>query len=460
MQLLMHLNDEYEAIRGQILLLEPLPTVNKAYSMIQRVERQRRVTNTTGVSREVATCVNKFTDLGDLEPVNALMAKGKIKKDYRKPKMNKFCDHYQKPGHEKDQCFKLIGYPDWYDDFKGKKKPAGARLAANVANYTDGPNTPLADDLCSRGGSHKPPFDFAFIQVLAQEVAKLTKGGHSTTHDDRKDAGFVNFAGTIFTGFSSVCCLTQPGNCATWIVDTGASNHMSYDPALFDNLDVLPKPICITLPDGSVKQVTSGDNVTLDDNIVLKKVLYVTEFKFNLLSVTKVLADQKMCIHMYPTECIFQDLTTNQVMALAHENNGLFFFESTSRGSHSSLEASTSRRQNFRPIVSECFTAANKTSPRLTLEVLHARLGHTSMSKMRYISECKDVLSDIFFCETCILEKAHRLPFGRSTISTKNSFELVHKDLWGPYRVANLNGARYFVTIVDDYTSNTWTQLL
>ena len=47
MQFFMHLNDEYEAIRGQILLLDPLPTVNKAYSMIQRVERQRHVTNST-----------------------------------------------------------------------------------------------------------------------------------------------------------------------------------------------------------------------------------------------------------------------------------------------------------------------------------------------------------------------------------------------------------------------------
>ena len=46
MQFLKHLNDEYEAIRGQILLLDPLPTVNKAYSMIQRVKRQRHVTNT------------------------------------------------------------------------------------------------------------------------------------------------------------------------------------------------------------------------------------------------------------------------------------------------------------------------------------------------------------------------------------------------------------------------------
>ena len=163
MQFLMHLNDEYEVIRVQTLLLEPLPTVNKAYSMIQRVERQRYITNTTGVSTEVAACVNKLTDLGDLESMNALVAKGKTKKDFRKPKMSKFYDHCQKPGYERDQCFKLIGYPDWYDDLKGKRKPTGYRLAANVVNYTDGQDTPLGDDLCSRGGSNKPQFDSTFI---------------------------------------------------------------------------------------------------------------------------------------------------------------------------------------------------------------------------------------------------------------------------------------------------------
>jgi len=79
---------------------------------------------------------------------------------------------------------------------------------------------------------------------------------------------------------------------------------------------------------------------------------------------------------------------------------------------------------------------------------------------MKYISDCKDFSLNGFFCETSILAKAHRLPFERSTISTKNPFELVHMDLWGPYRTPNVNGARYFVTIVDDYTRNTWTQLL
>ena len=102
----------------------------------------------------------------------------------------------------------------------------------------------------------------------------------------------------------------------------------------------------------------------------------------------------------------------------------------------------------------------NKASTLPSLEVLHARLGHTSLSKMKYTSACKNVLPNSFSCDTCILAKAHRLPFERSTITTKAPFELVHMDLWGPYKVANLNGARFFVTLVDDFTRNTWTQLL
>jgi len=33
-------------------------------------------------------------------------------------------------------------------------------------------------------------------------------------------------------------------------------------------------------------------------------------------------------------------------------------------------------------------------------------------------------------------------------------------DLWGPYKIANVSGAYYFLTNVDDFTRCTWTQLL
>lgn len=39
-------------------------------------------------------------------------------------------------------------------------------------------------------------------------------------------------------------------------------------------------------------------------------------------------------------------------------------------------------------------------------------------------------------------------------------FELVHCDLWGPYRVQTTQGWKYFLTIVDDFSRATWTFLM
>lgn len=182
MQFLMHLNDEYETIKGQILLLDPLPIVNKTYSMIQRVKKQRHVTNNTGALREIEAYVNRvgFSSVGELEVVYDLIARNKSKKDWRRPKSNKYCDHCQGSGHEKEQCFKLVGYPKWYDGLKSKKQIVGLRLTTNVGSYSNDQDTPLDEDNCIRGGASTSQFDSSFIQALAQQVMKLTKGKQST----------------------------------------------------------------------------------------------------------------------------------------------------------------------------------------------------------------------------------------------------------------------------------------
>lgn len=36
----------------------------------------------------------------------------------------------------------------------------------------------------------------------------------------------------------------------------------------------------------------------------------------------------------------------------------------------------------------------------------------------------------------------------------------MHIDLWGPYRIHASNGARYFLTILDDHSRVTWTYLM
>jgi len=51
-QFLMGLNSGYDAVRGQILAMDPLPTVNRAYYIIQQIKKQKQVTGVMQGSQE------------------------------------------------------------------------------------------------------------------------------------------------------------------------------------------------------------------------------------------------------------------------------------------------------------------------------------------------------------------------------------------------------------------------
>ena len=109
----------------------------------------------------------------------------------------------------------------------------------------------------------------------------------------------------------------------------------------------------------------------------------------------------------------------------------------------------------------------NKTSTsdvqkhnKVGLDILHARLGHVSLSKMKYIDDCDCSGVTEYNCGVCFHAKQHKMPFPVSTSRAGSLFDLVHIDLWGPYKVKALNGASYFLTILDDYSRVTWTFLL
>ncbi|GJT20634.1 retrovirus-related pol polyprotein from transposon TNT 1-94 [Tanacetum coccineum] len=58
-------------------------------------------------------------------------------------------------------------------------------------------------------------------------------------------------------------------------------------------------------------------------------------------------------------------------------------------------------------------------------------------------------------------EKAKRSSFKSKTVpSSKGRLNLLHMDLCGPMRVASINGKKYILVIVDDYSRYTWTLFL
>ena len=65
-----------------------------------------------------------------------------------------------------------------------------------------------------------------------------------------------------------------------------------------------------------------------------------------------------------------------------------------------------------------------------------------------------------FDCTICPLTKQKRLHFPLSISSSSSCFDLVHADVWGPYSTISLNGSKYFLTLVDDYSRCTWVYLM
>ncbi|KAF7808328.1 Cysteine-rich RLK (RECEPTOR-like protein kinase) 8 [Senna tora] len=87
-------------------------------------------------------------------------------------------------------------------------------------------------------------------------------------------------------------------------------------------------------------------------------------------------------------------------------------------------------------------------------------LGHASNNVLKHIDQIHVIDPAGTPCAACHNAKQNRLPFSTSDSRAENKLELLHIDLWGPYRLPALNLAQYFLTIVDDHTRATWTFLL
>nr|GEY22285.1 Gag-Pol polyprotein [Tanacetum cinerariifolium] len=98
----------------------------------------------------------------------------------------------------------------------------------------------------------------------------------------------------------------------------------------------------------------------------------------------------------------------------------------------------------------------------------HRRLSHLNFDTINLLSK-NDIVVGLpklkfvknHLCSSCELGKAKRKSFHtKFTPSSKRRLQLLHMDLCGPIRVASINGKRYVLVIVDDYSRYTWTPFL
>lgn len=204
-----------------------------------------------------------------------------------------------------------------------------------------------------------------------------------------------------------------------WFLDSGCSNHMCGDRALFRELDESFRH-SVKLGNNTKMNVTGKGSVKLllnGVNHVVAEVYYVPELRNNLLSIGQ-LQERGLAILIKGGTC-----------KIFHPEKGLIIQTTISANRMFILLAQSQVQPNM------CFhTKAQNLS-----HLWHRRYGHLSYKGLRTLQYKEMVrglpqLSDSnVTCTDCIVGKEHRDPIPkRSTWRAIQNLELIHADICGP----------------------------
>nr|XP_009785772.1 PREDICTED: uncharacterized protein LOC104233988 [Nicotiana sylvestris] len=198
---------------------------------------------------------------------------------------------------------------------------------------------------------------------------------------------------------------------------------------LFDLYDYPKHGSLVHFPDGKQLPISHVGKCRLAQGDI-SDVLCVPEFKFNLFLVAKLTRELQCFMSFYSDFFLMQDLHTGKVKGTGRMQNDLYYWRNNIH--------------NKAP-----YSLASKLT--LSAGLWHRILGHVHHRVLQQIDICKGVnTSADRTCSICPLAKQARLPFPQSTGRAGKVFELVHGDVWGPYKVSTHDGHRFFLTLVDD----------
>ncbi|GKV35763.1 hypothetical protein SLEP1_g43983 [Rubroshorea leprosula] len=213
------------------------------------------------------------------------------------------CDHCKKVGHTKDRCYKIIGYPSSWKTggTKTKGKGDGKRsqshgrelIFAAKANH---------DPIRTYGNPNQSPLTRLTKEQYDQLLTLL--GGNSITHHSTNMAGKMQISSF------------------PWIIDSGASDHMT--PNLSRLTKTIPYVAPVHIPDGtSLHDLTSRKLIGMGK---LHEGIYYCEFG-HVAATSRVKPKETASFELWHKRLVSKDFT--QAVAPYPNVAGLIFEEPT-----------------------------------------------------------------------------------------------------------------------------------
>lgn len=285
------LHKDLDAVRGRILSTKPLPSINEAFSEVRQEESRIKVMlgPHAVVSSESSALVSHEENKTQIVGLNSR----KVNHNEYRSSNKKYCRYCQRDGHVIEECYRRPGSqvkpPPYFRQNHFKQGHSGKTDCNNTrrsdADSWRSPRATIAD----AGPSTSEP---VFTQAHLDAVLRVIDSQRSQSQNDQIRA--------------TMACIGKGGKSAqTWIVDSGATNHMTFDKSQLREFEYFAVPKRVKVANGESIDILGHGNIRLSDTLMLKQVLYVPKLDCNLVSVRQLMSDN-CCLTLFtPFECFF-----------------------------------------------------------------------------------------------------------------------------------------------------------
>ncbi|GJW57880.1 retrovirus-related pol polyprotein from transposon TNT 1-94 [Tanacetum coccineum] len=230
-----------------------------------------------------------------------------------------------------------------------------------------------------------------------------------------------------------------------WIVDSGCSKHMTGDRSLLKNF--IEKFMGTVRFGNDNFEAITGYGDYIQGNITICHVYYVEGLGHNLFSVGQF-CDGDLEVAFRSKTCYVRNLEGDDLLTGGRELN--------------LYTITISELSAFPPVYLMSKAASTKSW------LWHRRLSHLNVGTINDLTRLDLVDGLLKFkygkdhlCSACERGKTKKASHPlKLVLSDHSKLELLHMDLCGPMRVASINGKKYILVIVDDYSRYTWVYFL
>ncbi|CAH2089012.1 unnamed protein product [Euphydryas editha] len=218
-----------------------------------------------------------------------------------------------------------------------------------------------------------------------------------------------------------------------WLMDSGASAHMTGERELFTDYTSVSNRFVI-VGDGRRLRVAGTGKVELNiyngESYVqstLHNALHVPDLRVSLFSLSTV-TKKGHKVEMTCSQCLLWK--DNKLCAVGNREG-----------------------ENY--ILNVMKDVCNSVAAVATLSNWHERLCHQNVEQVKQVLTKNNIkyTGDSFKCVPCLEGKMHKLPFAKSEHRANAPLELLSAELCGPMEVESVGGSRYFLLIKDNYSN-------